>query len=674
MAYKKWVIRDADKEKASLLSEKFNIDPFIAFLLVSRGIDDDVAVSDFLNDTTEFTSPFNFADMEEASFTIGDAIDNGDKICVYGDYDCDGVTSTALLVSFLKKEGADVFYYIPDREGEGYGLNKSAIDKIKEDGAELIVTVDNGINSVDEAEYIYSLGMRLVITDHHRLGDTLPRAEAVINPYREENSLEFRDYCGVGVAFKLICAIFEDDIEELMGDYLDLVAVGTIADMVPLRGENRFFVKAGLEILNNRPRPAFRNYEALNKDDMTSNSVAFQICPRINALGRMGDASRAVELLLSDSPDKSIELREKMEYANSLRQETEKQILDDVKSKIAENPSLAEGRVIVIAGSNYHQGVVGIVASHLVGEYAKPVFVIGIDDEGIARGSARSIEGFNIFDAISACSNDLIRFGGHPLAAGVTLNADNIDLFRKHINEYALEKYDIMPSPKLVLDCKISPDYLNFELVDSLSVLEPYGESNPQAVFGVYKMKLIDVQPLKENRHLRLVFEKNGCVIKAVKFGMSSDTIPYKAGDILNLALRVGKNSFNGRNYLSLQIVDMKLASNDDEKYFAEKNAYDKYKLTDKADKSFYPDREVCALLYRFLKSNYGYRLGIDNLYFRLQNKLSYAQLRIALKAFEQAGLIEVTDIITMNKVDQKVSLENTEVLKALRERLSLDS
>ena len=204
MAYKQWVIRDADKEKASLISEKFNIDPFVAFLLVSRGIDDDVAVSNFINDSTEFVSPFNFADMEEASFVIGDAVDNGEKICVYGDYDCDGVTSTALLVSFLKNEGADVFYYIPNRITEGYGLNMTAIDKIKELGAQLIITVDNGISSVDEAEYIYSLGMRLVVTDHHRLGDTLPRAEAVVNPYREENSLEFQDYCGVGVAFKLI--------------------------------------------------------------------------------------------------------------------------------------------------------------------------------------------------------------------------------------------------------------------------------------------------------------------------------------------------------------------------------------------------------------------------------------------------------------------------------------
>jgi single-stranded-DNA-specific exonuclease len=246
MAHKRWVVRDANKEKASSISEKFNIDPFIAFLLVSRGMDDDLSVSNFISDSFETVSPFCFADMQEAAFTIGDAIDNGERICIYGDYDCDGVTSTALLYTFLQNEGADVFYYIPSRDGEGYGMNVGAIDKINSMGANLIITVDNGISAVDEAEYIYQLGMRLVVTDHHQLGDTMPRAEAVVNPHREDNELSFKEYCGVGVTFKLVCAMYEGDVSDLIDEFIDLVAIGTIADVMPLVNENRCFVRAGL--------------------------------------------------------------------------------------------------------------------------------------------------------------------------------------------------------------------------------------------------------------------------------------------------------------------------------------------------------------------------------------------------------------------------------------------
>lgn len=672
MAYKKWVLHDADKERASEISEKFNIDPFIAFVLVSRGIDDDLAVSSFLNDSIETVSPFNFADMEEAAFTIGDAIDNGEKICIYGDYDCDGVTSTALLFSFLKKEGADVFYYIPNRETEGYGINKAAVDSINKQGCQLIITVDNGISSVDEAEYIYSLGMRLVITDHHRLGDRLPRAEAVVNPYREDNSLSFKDYCGVGVAFKLVMAMSEDNAEKIMGDYLDLVAVGTIADMVPLRDENRFFVKAGLEIMNNRPRPAFRNYESLKRKDLTANNVAFQICPRLNALGRMGDASRAVELLLSETEDDTVQKYQEMDFVNSKRQETEKFILDDIKKKIAQTPELVKERVIVIEGEGYHQGVIGIVASHILEKYSKPVIIIGIDSSGIARGSARSLEGFNIYDAINYCSNDLIRFGGHPLAAGITIEKEKIASFRKHINEYAFNNYRIMPPPTLSLDCRISPNYLNLDLVNSLSVLEPYGSMNPQAVFGVYKMKLISVTPLSEGKHIRLELEKSGRIIKAVKFSMSPNELPYKAGDILNLAVKVSKSIYNDRQYISVQIVDMKPWGADDDRFFKEKNEYEIYELTGKANKNMYPSRDDCALVYRYLKSNGGYSFGNDNLYLRLQSKVSYSKLMIVLNAFEECGLVTVSDKIILNDSNKKVNLEQSKTLKTLKERISL--
>lgn len=673
MAHYRWVIRDADKERASELSEKFNIDPFIAFLLVSRGITDDLSVSSFLSDSFEVVSPFRFAEMEEAAFTVGDAVDNGERICIYGDYDCDGVTSTALLLSYLRKEGADVFYYIPSREHEGYGLNKDAIDSIHAQGAQLIITVDNGISAIEEAEYIYSLGMRLVVTDHHQLGSVLPRAEAVVNPHREDNELEFTDYCGVGVAFKLICAMHQGDPDELIDDYIDLVAIGTIADVVPLIAENRAFVRAGLSRINRSPRISMEAFRSSGKGKtFSANDIAFQLCPRLNATGRMGDASRAVEFLISEDKSEAYQLLEQLNEDNQLRQFTEKEILADVTDKIAADPKLVAGRVIVIAGRGYHSGVIGIVASHISQRYAKPAFIIGIDPQGTAVGSARSIEGFNIYDAIAACEDDLIRFGGHPLAAGVTLEEKNIDLFRRHINEYALSAYETMPPATLTLDCKISPNYLNLDLVNNLELLEPYGHMNPQAVFGVYNMKLLSVSPLSEGKHIRLELERKGRVIRVVQFSSPFDEFPYKEGDILNLAVKVSKSLYHEKYYLSVQAVDIRLASTDDEKYFKEKNDYELYQLTKKPHGALYPSRDTCAAVYRFLKANGGWAYSLDDLYFRLQSGVTYGELMHAIKAFRQAGLITCGKTITLNTPDGKVNLENTKILTTLRERMHL--
>lgn len=671
MSYKKWVVRDANKETASALSEKFNIDPFIAFLLVSRGIDDDALVADFLSDSYMLGSPFDFVDMEEASFVIGDAIDNGDKICIYGDYDCDGVTSTALLYTFLKSEGADVCYYIPNRETEGYGLNDGAIDKIAQMGVGLIVTVDNGISAISEAEHIYEKGMQLVITDHHQLVDTLPRAEAIVNPHRPENNLEFRDFCGVAVAFKLACAMYDGSVEELIDRYSDLVAIGTIADVMPLVNENRALVRAGLNKINHSPRTSIKAYIETNKEkEYTSTDVAFRICPRINAMGRMGDASRAVEFLICENEEDCSFKCEQLNLENSYRQETEKKILDDVENKISENPKLVSGRVIVIAGEGYHHGVIGIVASHVLEKYGKPTVIIGIDSDGIAKGSARSIEGFNIFEAISSCGDDLTQFGGHPLAAGITLSADKIDTFRKNINGFALNKYPQMPAQQLVIDCKLSPFYLSIDLVDSLSMLEPYGTGNPSAVFGIYNMTLLSVTPMGEGRHIRMELEKKGKKIRVVKFGEELDSFPFSVGDVINLAVKISKNLYNGKMYLSVQAVDVKLSSADDDLYFSQKNSYERFKLTGEVSDGLYPDRAACAAVYSFLKRNGGYSYGIDNLYFRLQDKVTYAQLAFALKAFSQAGLIKYGSKIEVNPVSGKVDLEQTKILSSLKERI----
>lgn len=674
MAIKKWVIRQADKERASQISEKFNIDPFVAFLMVSRGIVDDLDVVNFMTDEFMLSSPFDMADMDEAVFAVSEAIENGDKICIYGDYDCDGVTSTTLLVDFLRSKGADVCYYIPSRETEGYGLNNSAIDEIARWGVNLIVTVDNGISAFDESEHIYELGMSLVVTDHHQLTDgKLPRAEAVVNPHREDNAMDFRDFCGVGVAFKFAVAMDEDNVEDIVERYIDLVAIGTIADVMPLKEENRAFVRRGLQKLNNNPRKSLAPLIKRNSNEITSQDIAFQICPRINAMGRMGDAKRAVEFLLCDDAAQAASACNFLDEENASRQQVEQEIIEDVKKQIKKNPRLAASPVIVVAGKGYHHGVIGIVAAHILEKYGKPTFVIGIDENGVARGSARSVEGFNIFEALTACSDDLIQFGGHPLAAGITLKEDMIEKFSADINEFAIKNYPVMPQVELTLDFKLAPSYLNLDLVDSLSVLEPYGAGNSQAVFGIYKLRLLGVTPLSEGKHIRLDLQKKDTKIRVVKFSTPYDDFPYKPGDELNLAVKVSKNAYNGKMYLSVQAVDIRLSSLDEDKYFAEKSVYDLYRYTGKVDESLYPTREDCALAYKYLKKNNGYPYSLEDLYFRLQSNVTYGKLMFALKAFSQGGLINYKKGITLNTVKEKVNLEETPILKALKGRLNIE-
>lgn len=673
MAYKKWRIADADKEKASDLSEQFNIDPFIAFMLVSRGIESSADVADFLASSYDFSDPFQLCDMERAVSAIEEAVDYGEKITIFGDYDCDGVTSTVLLYTFLKDMGADVDYYIPSRLNEGYGMNRASIDKIRERGTKLIVTVDNGISAIEEAEYIYSLGMRLVVTDHHQIGDTLPRAEAVVNPHRAENEIAFRDFAGVGVAFKLACAVY-GDTEDMLYQFADLVALGTISDVMPLIGENRAFVKAGIRLINSGSRIGI---EALKKaagaadKKLTATDVAFTLCPRINATGRVDDAARAAELLLCENKDDAAFKAEQINIDNAHRQELEQNIFEDVMLKIAENPDIAKNRVIVVCGKNYHLGVVGIVAAKVLEEYGKPVIVL-TEENGMAVGSARSIEGFNIYEAISACADMLSHFGGHPKAAGLGLNPADVDVFRNRINEYAVSAYPVMPVPSINIDCKISPAFLNIELVDSLSVLEPFGEANRNAVFALMNLRLLSVTPMGNGKHIRLECEKKGKIFKISKFRCTADEFPFAAGEYIDAVVRASKNLYNGREYLSLQAADIKRHGNDDDKYFAEKEEYELFSLHKNNSESVFPDRADCSVIYKFLRQKKHWCFGFDELYFAL-NSVTYGKLKFALKAFSECGLIEYDEKdIRVCEVAAKVDLMNTPVIKKLKGRLNL--
>ena len=677
MSHKKWIVADADKEKASVLSEKLNIDPFLAFLLVSRGIDNELCASDFLSDSCVCTSPYSLKDMDKAVERITLALESDQKICIYGDYDCDGVTSTALLYSFFESIGADVIYYIPNRLTDGYGMNFGAIDYIKSQDVDLIVTVDNGISSFDEADYIYSLGMELIVTDHHQIGDRLPRAYAVVNPHREDNDIDFRDFAGVGVAFKLACAIDGGDVEEMIALYADLVAIGTIGDIVPLVSENRGLVRAGLELINMNVREGINALRiAAGNDDreLTATDVAFQLCPRINAAGRMDHAKKAVELLISEDYNDAKFKAQQLNDNNIYRHEVETDIIDAIHSKIAEEPALVEDRVIIIDGRNFHHGVIGIVASNIVSAYGKPAMIIGVDDDGEGTGSARSIDGFNIYDAIASCSDMLTHFGGHPLAAGFGIREEDIPQFRKKINEFAKANYPVMPPETLHIDCKLSPFYLDTVLVDNLKVLEPYGAKNPEAVFGLFNVELVNVTPIGDGKHIRIEVQKKGRKFKVVKFKTSMDELAYKQGDFIDLAVKVSKNIFKGKYYLSIRAVDIRKSKIDDDIYFAQKSDYELFKLGFNNKTEMYPTREIFAVIYKFLKKNNGWQYSFDDLYFALEQRVPYGTLKFAIEAFEQAGLLVVNnDKIILKQVTEKAVLENTQVMITLKGRLNIE-
>ena len=380
-------------------------------------------------------------------------------------------------------------------------------------------------------------------------------------PHRIDNELEFRDFAGVGVAFKLACALYNGDVEDLVEYFADYVAIGTIGDMVPLLNENRTLVKAGLKLINYNSKIGITKLKEITNskaENFSSLDVAFQICPRINAVGRMDDASKAVELLVCED--------------------------------------------IVVAGHNYHKGVIGICASHLVEMYGKPAIVIGIDENGKATGSARSVDGFNIFDAISSCADILNHFGGHPLAAGMGLNVKDIAAFRKRINDFAKKNYPVMPMQSLKIDCKLSPFYLTLDLINNLSSLEPYGTDNTQPIFALYNLTVTNISAIGDGKHLKIDAVKKGKAVHMVKFKTTLDEFPYEVGDNLDFAVKLSKNEFKGREYISIQIADVRKTGIDIDKYYEEKNDYLLFKLGRKNKTQLYPQRDICVYIYKYLK------------------------------------------------------------------------
>lgn len=678
MSRKKWVVSAIDKERCAEISEEYGVSPFTALLVVAKGITDETDLEEFFNEEKIYMSdPYELPDMNKAVNRIRKALEDKEKICVFGDYDADGVTSTALLYGYLREKGADVTYYIPDRNGEGYGMNTEAIEKIRDEGVGLIITVDNGISSFEEAEKISSLGMSLVITDHHRASSELPKAEAVVDAYRLDcESPEFCSWAGVGIVYKLLEALEEDDEGELLGKYSDLAAIGTIGDVVPLTGENRRIVKCGIELLNSSCSTgieALKNYAGLCDKEFNSSNVAFSLVPRINAAGRMGSAEKAFELLVCDDRDRADELAKEINDTNALRQKTELEILEEAEKYLHANPGMMYDRVLVVDGENWHGGVIGIVAARLVEKYGKPCLVISRQPSKPAKGSGRSIEGFSLYDALKSCGEYLVQFGGHTLAAGLEIEEDKIDTFRRAINDYAAETQSIYP--QLHIDCRLNPKYINTELLDAMESLEPFGAGNKKPVFGLYKMMIERVEAVSSGKHCRLTVSREGITLTVMKFGISPNRLDYRVGDMVDMAVTVEKNIFMNTVKASVTVRDIKFSAMDDDKVIEGELLYESIKrnekITPSAAMSALPTRDLTGRVYRELKKQGTWQWSDETLDYRIgDNGERFCAVKVALDALEELELIKrnVSDnVIELLPVERKMNLDDSKILNTIK-------
>lgn len=531
------------------ISAKLGILPITAGLLVNRGINSAQDAEAFLSASlSDLPSPFLMKGMEEAVARLCRCVYEKEKIAVYGDYDVDGVTATSLLTGFLRALGCDVTYYIPDRFKEGYGVNSKALRDLKERQVNLVISVDCGITAVDEVAQARALGMDFIVTDHHNFCGQLPEAVAVLNPRQADCRYPGKEVSGVGVAFNLALALrrtlredgfFETVEEPNMGDFLDLVSLGTVSDRVPVGNVNRVMLKEGLKRMRSPKRLGLWALKEVSgiSDGIEVFDLGFRLGPRINAVGRLDSADKAVELLLADSEEDAFLLAEFLDKRNSERRGIEERILNDATRMVESVPEYSNSNSLVLSSREWHRGVVGIVASSLAGSYGKPAFLISVDEKGVGRGSGRSFGGINIFSVLSKCRDLLVEFGGHAYAAGVTILEEKVDLFRERFLE-ELEKSGQKPESKLNIDSEISLASIDDTLVSEIESLSPFGEGNPEPLFLSKAVSVVS-QNLLKNQHVMFRVKKNGPVFSCIWFYASQKRLPEKMDLVFSLRFNV---------------------------------------------------------------------------------------------------------------------------------------
>ena len=578
--------------------------PLAAMVLASRGIKTGPQAHTYLDCNVPLLDPFLMTDMDLAAGRVGLAMARGEKIAVFGDYDVDGITSTCLLTSFLRSYGVDCVSYIPGRLEEGYGLNPIAIHQLHEEGVNLIITVDCGITAVTEAELCRELGIDLVITDHHECKDVLPYAAAVIDPHRPDGGYPHKNLSGVGVAFKLAAALSGDQ-EAVLRDYADMVCLGTVADVMPLQGENRTFVSRGLELLSRTTRPGISALMAecgCDPKTVSASSIGFMLAPRINAAGRMGRIELALELFLTDDPVRAAEVAKQLCDLNRQRQTVESEIYAQAVSML---PAGQPPEAIVLADESWHQGVVGIVASRIAEEYACPAFLICLDGEH-GKASSRSHGGFNLFSSLTALSDLLESYGGHELAAGFTITRSNIPEFRRQVCALAAGFYsDDAPRTSLDVDCAIPAELLTIHNIESLSALEPCGNSCPKPVLMMKNLTIDRITMVGSGRHMRLRLRSGRQNVNAIYFSANPEMASIQPGDVVDIAFTPQINEFRGERSVQMNVLDIRPScsaecSPDNSGY----RALTRGQLTPGIAAALLPDRATLATVWRYLAAS----------------------------------------------------------------------
>ncbi len=721
---KQWLLHETGGEETVTavreLAEKLNISTVLARLLVCRGLRDAESARAFICMESELLhNPFEMKDIERAVNRIRRAIRLHEKITIFGDYDVDGVTAVCTLYLYLRRRGADVGYYIPNRAGEGYGVSKTAIKRLFDEGTRLVITVDTGITASEEVAYAKTLGVDVVVTDHHECRSDLPEAEAVVNPHRSDCPYPFKELAGVGVVFKLICAYEESEtgdrrslcVRRLAEEYSDLVAIGTIADVMPIKDENKLIVSFGLHKMETSRRPglvALMEAAAVRGDGkgdgrqtvkkpqkITSGYIGYTIAPRINAAGRIRSASRAVELFLADDPAMIAELARELCDANRERQVEENRIMEEVYARIEGDPSLRASSVLVLDADNWHHGVIGIVSSRITERYGVPSILVSFEgcdpdnhlDTDVGKGSGRSIKGMNLVDALVYCSDHLVKYGGHELAAGLSVTRGELPAFREKINRYAEEHLsEEALIPVIEADCELSLTDITMQLAEELRMLEPYGVANPVPAFVLRGARVLECTPISGGKHTRLaVGDGEGCRFTAMCFSRTQAEMDLFVGDAVDVLFNLDVNEYNGRRTVQLIVRDIRLSEEGRDIRRAERARFEEIFAGAPfgAEEGVLPCRDDFAAVYQLVFRHV--RGGLDTLSHRaILSKLAgmghgdvgYIKLKIIIRVLQELNLMGIEEIseevyrFAITFQSKKTDLEKSTWLHRLRAQM----
>lgn len=679
MAIKNWIFPKQNHIRSQEIAEKYDIPLFLADILINRGLDSTDKIESYMHPTpASLNDPFLMQDMHRAVSRINTAIANNEIITIYGDYDVDGITSVSLLYLYLTSRGLKVYYYIPDRIDEGYGVNCKAIDKIAKNGSTLIISVDTGITACNEVEYAKTLGIDFVITDHHECAGQLPLAQAVCNPKRPDCNYPFRSLAGVGVVFKLICALhYPASQEELLKKYSDLVALGTISDVMPVVGENRYIIRRGLEEMSKKRGGLYALMQASgmrNLDQVSVFDISFLIAPRINAAGRIGDSLKAVKLLISENSRDWTEIADYLCELNNRRQTIEANIFAEADAIIQSKKLYKDQSALVLWKEGWHHGVIGIVASRLKDKYGLPTILFSVSGDK-AKGSGRSMEPLNLYTTLNDLDEGSFQFGGHAMAAGITMDTVHLPNFKQRFCNYAKSKVGDMPYiNSITIDAQLFENDFTLDSFRKISLLEPYGTCNEVPMFCVKNAIIRDLKPIGNQRHIRLVLQIGTKWINAVYFGMKPDSFALESQTSVDVIFQASINEFRGKSDIQMIIKGIRPY---EKKYLQLQNDMKKA-MRGEIDPVYFPDRKIIANVYRFCQKYIQKGetlLEITELPVLMKKSgLGYYNLQSIIPSFKilgQIGVIQyiITDqqlmVLSIND-SQKVSLEQSALYKKM--------